>query len=189
MSIYHLSKEESERVRIVKYIAIVMVVYFHSYTTGVNFLDGTSVLALPVWLQAIEKGLSQVIAGCNVQIFSAFCNPAVPVRAAIWHCSEKENQNSAGLSRTLSGSTGFRCRSSKSFTSSSMEASSNGVRSFKLPLAKAKGFENSDPRSVRITGNSLEKVSEPNSFCRNRNTRITDSLFVGCDSRYSKNSV
>lgn len=57
-----------------------MVVYFHSYTTGVNFLDGTSVLALPVWLQAIEKGLSQVIAGCNVQIFSAFCNPAVPVR-------------------------------------------------------------------------------------------------------------
>lgn len=38
---YHLSKEESERVRIVKFIAI-------------------------------EKGLSQVIAGCNVQIFFCF---------------------------------------------------------------------------------------------------------------------
>lgn len=69
LSMYHLSKEESERVRIVKFIAIVLVVYFHSYTTGVNFSDGTSVLALLVWLQAIEKGLSQVIAGCNVQIF------------------------------------------------------------------------------------------------------------------------
>ncbi len=42
LSMHHLSKEESERVRIVKFIAI-------------------------------EKGLSQVIAGCNVQIFSAFC--------------------------------------------------------------------------------------------------------------------
>lgn len=69
LSMYHLSKEESERIRIVKFIAIVLVVYFHAYTTGVNFSDGTSVLDLPVWLQVIEKGLSQVIAGCNVQIF------------------------------------------------------------------------------------------------------------------------
>lgn len=72
LSIYHLSKEESERVRIVKFIAIVMVVYFHSYTTGVNFLDGTSVLALPVWLQAIEKGLSQIIHS-RMQCTDFFC--------------------------------------------------------------------------------------------------------------------
>lgn len=69
LSMYNLSKEESERIRIVKFIVIVLVIYHHSYTTGVEFSDGTSVLDLPGWLQAIQKGMSQVIAVCNVQIF------------------------------------------------------------------------------------------------------------------------
>lgn len=68
-NMYNLSKEESDRIRIIKFIAIILVVYFHSYTTGVYFSDGTNTLYLPGWLQVIEKGVSQVIAGCNVQIF------------------------------------------------------------------------------------------------------------------------
>ena len=68
-NMYNLSKEESDRIRIINFIAIILVVYFHSYTTGVYFSDGTNTLYLPGWLQVIEKGVSQVIAGCNVQIF------------------------------------------------------------------------------------------------------------------------
>lgn len=66
---YSLSKEESDRIRVIKLIAIILVVYLHSYTMGVNFADGTDVLDLPVWLQLIETGISQIVAGCSVQTF------------------------------------------------------------------------------------------------------------------------
>lgn len=48
---YKLTKEESERTKIVKFIVIILVVYFYSNTTGVNFSDGANMLYLPGWLQ------------------------------------------------------------------------------------------------------------------------------------------
>lgn len=66
---YSLSKEESERIKIIKFISIIFVVYIHSYATSVNFSDGADALYLPLWLKTFEDCLSQVIARCGVPIF------------------------------------------------------------------------------------------------------------------------
>lgn len=64
-----MSKEESDRIRIVKWIAIVMVVFLHAYTTEVNFADGNHTVSLPKWLMFLETGVSQIIARSGVPIF------------------------------------------------------------------------------------------------------------------------
>ena len=66
---YHLTKEESDRIRIIKFIAIILIVYLHSYTAEVNFSDGTNTVHFPVWLRLFEEGISQVISRCGVPIF------------------------------------------------------------------------------------------------------------------------
>lgn len=66
---YHLTKEESDRIRIIKFIAIILVVYLHSYTAEVNFSDGTDIVYFPVWLRIFEEGMSQIISRCGVPIF------------------------------------------------------------------------------------------------------------------------
>lgn len=66
---YVLTKEESERIDLLKLIAIVFVVFIHSYTTSVNFGSGAVVVEQPVWLDVIEYTLSQVIARCGVPLF------------------------------------------------------------------------------------------------------------------------
>lgn len=67
-----MAKEESDRIRIVKGIAIVMVVFLHAYTTEVNFADGANAAALPEWLLLLETGVSQIITRCGVPIFFLF---------------------------------------------------------------------------------------------------------------------
>lgn len=67
-----MTKEESDRIRIVKWIAIVMVVFLHIYTTEVNFADGKNAVALPEWLLLLETGVSQVISRCGVPTFFLF---------------------------------------------------------------------------------------------------------------------
>lgn len=69
MEIYTLSKEESDRLNILKYIAIIFVVYIHSYAIEINFADGTSNLMLPWWLLSLENFISQVITRCAVPMF------------------------------------------------------------------------------------------------------------------------
>lgn len=66
---YNISEEESNRINILKFISIIFVVYIHSYATTVNFASGTNDLFLPLWLDCIEYGISQVIARCGVPIF------------------------------------------------------------------------------------------------------------------------
>lgn len=66
---YQLSKEESERINILKFIGIVFVVLIHSYTSDVNFAGGTLVVQLPLWLNIIEYSISFIIARCGVQLF------------------------------------------------------------------------------------------------------------------------
>ena len=66
---YIISDEEKDRIKIVKFIAIIFVVYIHSHATEVKFSDGINAFYLPVWLQVIEDGLSEVIARCGVPIF------------------------------------------------------------------------------------------------------------------------
>ncbi len=63
------TKEESDRIRIVKCTAIVLVVFLHAYTTEVNFADGCQTAALPEWLRMLETGVSQTAARCGVPIF------------------------------------------------------------------------------------------------------------------------
>lgn len=69
MRTYVLSKEESDRLNILKYISIIFVVYIHSYAINVNFSDETYNLQLPWWLLSLENFLSQVIARCAVPMF------------------------------------------------------------------------------------------------------------------------
>ncbi|NLJ70454.1 MAG: acyltransferase [Clostridiaceae bacterium] len=69
MSTYVLSKEESHRINILKYISIILVVYIHSYVEEVNFADGTDTLFLPWWLLSLENLVSKVIAKCAVPMF------------------------------------------------------------------------------------------------------------------------
>lgn len=64
-----MTKEESDRIRIVKSIAIVLVVFLHAYTTEVNFENGSQTVILPEWLRLLEVGVSQVMARCGVPIF------------------------------------------------------------------------------------------------------------------------
>lgn len=66
---YHLTKEESDRIRIIKFIAITFIVYLHSYTAEVNFSDGANTVYFPVWLWILEEGISQVVSRCGVPIF------------------------------------------------------------------------------------------------------------------------
>lgn len=64
-----MTKEESDRIRIVKCIAIVLVVFLHAYTAEVDFADGSQTAALPDWLMLLETGVSQILARCGVPIF------------------------------------------------------------------------------------------------------------------------
>lgn len=69
MNTYILSKEESSRLNILKYIAIIFVVYIHAYAVDVNFADGTNTFLLPWWLLFFENLISQTIARCGVPLF------------------------------------------------------------------------------------------------------------------------
>lgn len=64
-----MTKEESGRIRIVKCMAIVMVVFLHAYTAEVNFADGSQAASLPEWLRLFETAVSQVAARCGVPVF------------------------------------------------------------------------------------------------------------------------
>lgn len=66
---YNLSKEESDRIRIVKFICMVFVVYIHSHATEIVFSDGTVNPALPMWLQMLEDMVTDVISSCGVPAF------------------------------------------------------------------------------------------------------------------------
>lgn len=66
---YNLSKEECDRINIVKCVAIFFVVYIHAYTQQLEFSDGSSSVFLPQWLRMFENLISQVIARCGVPLF------------------------------------------------------------------------------------------------------------------------
>lgn len=69
MSEYKIEKEESVRIDILKFIAIIFVVFIHSYTTDINFAGETVSVYQPIWLDAIEFAVSQVISRCGVPLF------------------------------------------------------------------------------------------------------------------------
>lgn len=66
---YRLSKEESDRIKIIKCICIVMIVFLHSYTTEISFAKGHTVFSLPRWLYLFETCISQIVARCGVPVF------------------------------------------------------------------------------------------------------------------------
>ncbi len=69
MHSYKISEEESKRIDILKFIAIIFVVFIHSYATAVNFSSGQVAVEHPIWLDIIEYGISQIIACCGVPMF------------------------------------------------------------------------------------------------------------------------
>lgn len=69
MEVYSLSKEESERLSILKYISIVLVVYLHAYGVTVGLTDGATPHMLLWWVRLLENFVSQIIARCAVPIF------------------------------------------------------------------------------------------------------------------------
>lgn len=69
MNTYTLSKEESDRLNILKYIAIVFVVYIHSYPLNLTFQEGELNLFLPQWLILFREVWSQTISLCAVPLF------------------------------------------------------------------------------------------------------------------------
>lgn len=81
-----LTKEESDRIRIIKWIAIVMVVFLHAYTTEVNFADGNRTVSLPEWLMLLETGVSQIIARSGVPIFFL-------LSAVLLFCADRSYKN------------------------------------------------------------------------------------------------
>ncbi len=69
MGHYRISKEESGRLDILKAIAMVFVVFIHSFSVGMDFADGSGALDLPRWLYLVELGVSQIIARCGVPLY------------------------------------------------------------------------------------------------------------------------
>lgn len=69
---YELSNEESERIKIVKVIAIFLVVYIHSVNNFTNFSSGGVTITLPMWLKIIEELFSGVIGRFAVPAFFFF---------------------------------------------------------------------------------------------------------------------
>lgn len=69
MDIYTISKEESERINILKYIAIILVVFIHAYATEEIIMDGTDTFVLSQSLLLFENLISQTIARCGVPLF------------------------------------------------------------------------------------------------------------------------
>ncbi len=66
---YILSAEESARIAVIKLMAIVFVVYFHSETLFMNFSDGKVILPLPRWLYLLETIVSGYLGRCGVPMF------------------------------------------------------------------------------------------------------------------------
>lgn len=69
---YSLSKEESDRIRIVKVIAIFLVVYIHSVNNFTNFSSGGVTVSFPLWLRIIEELISGVVGRFGVPVFFFF---------------------------------------------------------------------------------------------------------------------
>ena len=69
MKNYLMSEEESCRINIIKFIAIIFVVYIHSYAPKAYFAAGASTLNLPEWLRLFEECISQTISLYSVPIF------------------------------------------------------------------------------------------------------------------------
>lgn len=69
MKNYSISKEESERITILKFISIIFVVFIHAYSVTINLSGGAVNTNFPHWLLLIENGISQVVAKCGVPIF------------------------------------------------------------------------------------------------------------------------
>lgn len=61
-----ISSDESERIQFLKIWFTLMVIFVHSYTEEVRFVNETLVLQIPIWLDWIKYVISQVISNCAV---------------------------------------------------------------------------------------------------------------------------
>lgn len=69
---YKIDKATSETISITKFIAIIFVVFSHSYRDTVNFVGNTVELNIPLWFDIIQFSISQIITITAVPIFFFF---------------------------------------------------------------------------------------------------------------------
>lgn len=67
--LYHIEKEESDRIQFIKLIFCVMVIFTHSYVSEIHFADSVVVLEKYAWLEIMKFILSKIIVKCAVPGF------------------------------------------------------------------------------------------------------------------------
>ncbi len=67
--LYHIEKEESEKIQFLKLVFCIMVVFIHSYTTEVGLAGTVVTVNDSAWLEAVKYITSQIIARCAVPGF------------------------------------------------------------------------------------------------------------------------
>lgn len=66
---YQINKNLSDRINVLKFLSIIMVVFIHSYTEGVSYDDLIVELNIPEWLQVIKYIVSQSVSRVAVPLF------------------------------------------------------------------------------------------------------------------------
>lgn len=66
---YKIDKQTSETINIAKSLAIIFVLYIHSYATFFYFNNEIIELNIPIWLDIIQYSFSKVIFEVGVPIF------------------------------------------------------------------------------------------------------------------------
>ncbi len=66
---YEISGQFSERIRIVRAIAIILVVFVHAYRTEVSYAGQTITLPIPEWFEILQTIISKIIASSAVPVF------------------------------------------------------------------------------------------------------------------------
>jgi len=69
MQIYSVTKEESNRIDILKFVSIIMVIFAHIYTTSLNFSNAHGSIEMPRWLFNYETYISEIISRSGVPMF------------------------------------------------------------------------------------------------------------------------
>lgn len=66
---YEIDKQTSDTINIVKFIAIILVCYLHSYKDGLNFNGYTVTFEIPLWFEIIRYSIAKIIGPIAVPSF------------------------------------------------------------------------------------------------------------------------
>ena len=64
--IYNINENESERIQILKIWFTIMILFIHSYSQNINFVNENIIMQDPLWFDSIKYLISQIICRCAV---------------------------------------------------------------------------------------------------------------------------